>query len=86
MEGEGNSDDLFEDVCMRGGPKDPALAPRPSMIYCASYLKILYPQWHGRTEEGMSQYPMLIQRHEENTSHVKVSQSIILINDMQRAH
>jgi hypothetical protein len=23
-------------VCMRGGPKDPALAPRPSMIYCAS--------------------------------------------------
>jgi hypothetical protein len=23
-------------VCMRVGPKDPTLAPRPSMIYCAS--------------------------------------------------
>jgi hypothetical protein len=34
------------------------------MIYYASYLKILYPQWHGMAEDSMSEYPMLRQRHE----------------------
>jgi hypothetical protein len=28
---------MYEYVCMKGGPKDPTLAPRPSMIYCALF-------------------------------------------------
>jgi hypothetical protein len=27
---------VYMDVCIRGGPWNPALAQRPSMIYCAS--------------------------------------------------